>query len=53
MNVLVTGCLGHIGSYLLIKLLKKKKLHLYGLDSNASNNLNTIFNLKKKISLFF
>jgi nucleoside-diphosphate-sugar epimerase len=53
MNVLLTGCLGHIGSYLLIKLLKKTKLHLYGLDSNASNNLNTIFNLKKKNFTFF
>ncbi len=52
MNILITGCLGHIGSFILPKLLKKK-YNIFGIDSNINNNLNTIFNLKKKKFTFF
>ena len=52
MNILITGCLGHIGSFILPKLLKKKH-NIFGIDSNINNNLNTIFNLKKKKFTFF
>ena len=52
MNILITGCLGHIGSFILPKLLKKK-YNIIGIDSNINNNLNTIFNLKKKKFTFF
>ena len=53
MNILVTGCLGHIGSFILPKLLKKKEHQIFCIDSNFNNNLNTIFNLKKKKKFFF
>ena len=52
MNILITGCLGHIGSFILPKLLKKK-YNIFDIDSNINNNLNTIFNLKKKKFTFF
>tara|TARA_B100000963_G_scaffold39290_1_gene29188 strand:- start:13263 stop:14171 length:909 start_codon:yes stop_codon:yes gene_type:complete len=52
MNILITGCLGHIGSSLLPKLLKKN-YNIFGIDSNINNNLNTIFNLKEKKFTFF
>ena len=51
MNILITGCLGDIGSSLLPKLLKKN-YNIFGIDSNINNNLNTIFNLKKKFTFF-
>ena len=38
MNILITGCLGHIGSFILPKLLKK--YNIIGIDSNINNNLN-------------
>lgn len=53
MNILVTGCLGHIGSHLLPILLKKKFFSVIGIDSNSNNNLNTIFNVKSKNFTFF
>ena len=53
MNILITGCLGHIGSFILPKLLKKKNHKVIGIDSNFNNNLNTIYNLKKKNFTFF
>ena len=53
MNILVTGCLGHIGSYLLPKLLKNRRNKIVGIDANFNNNLNTIYNLKKKNFTFF
>ncbi len=52
MNILITGCLGHIGSSIISKLLKKKH-NIFGIDSNSNNNLNTIFNLQKKKFTFF
>jgi len=53
MNILITGCLGHIGSFILPKLLKKKNHKIIGIDSNFNNNLNTIYNLKKKNFTFY
>ena len=53
MNILITGCLGHIGSFILPKLLRQKSHKIIGLDSNFNNNLNTIFNVKKKNFTFF
>lgn len=53
MNILITGCLGHIGSFILPKLLRKNHHKIIGLDSNFNNNLNTIFNIKKKNFTFF
>ena len=47
MNILITGALGHIGSSLIEKLDKIKKLkNVYLLDSARSNNINVLFNLK-------
>ena len=55
MNLLITGALGHIGSGLIEKLEKIKKLNnIYLLDSARSNNLHVLFNLKaKKIKFKF
>ena len=53
MNILVSGCLGHIGSKLINELSKNKSFKIYGVDSNNSNNLNVIYNLKKKKILTF
>ena len=53
MNILVTGCLGHIGSYLINILLKKKNIKVIGIDSNANNTLNTIFKINKKNFKFY
>jgi len=49
MNLLITGALGHIGSQLINKIYKLKNLkNVYLVDSARSNNLNVLFNLKKK-----
>ena len=49
MNILITGCLGHIGSSLLMNLSKIKSLkNVYLIDNLMSNNINVLFNIKKK-----
>ena len=53
MNILVTGCLGHIGSNLIESLVKNKKINVIGIDSNLNNNLNILFHFKKKNFKFF
>ena len=56
MNILITGSLGHIGSSLLVNLIRIKKLKsVYLIDSLRSNNVNVLFNLnfKKKIDVKF
>ena len=56
MNILITGSLGHIGSSLLVNLIKIKKLKsVYLIDSLRSNTVNVLFNLnfKKKIDVKF
>lgn len=47
MNILITGGLGHIGSYFLKKIKQLSGVvNLYILDANFNNNLNTLFNYK-------
>jgi UDP-glucose 4-epimerase len=55
MNILITGVLGHIGSYLLRNVLNNKDIKkIYLIDSAKANNLNTLFNLpKNKKKIFF
>ena len=55
MNIIITGALGHIGSELINKITRVKKLkNLYLIDSGRSNNINVLFNLKiKNIKVFF
>ena len=49
MNILITGCLGHIGSYVIANISKIKKLKkIYLLDNNTQNKLNILFNIKTK-----
>ena len=49
MNILITGCSGHIGSSLLMNLSKIKSLkNVYLIDNLMSNNINVLFNIKKK-----
>jgi nucleoside-diphosphate-sugar epimerase len=49
MNILITGGLGHIGSYLIASLQKIKKINkVYIIDNNSNNRINSIFNLRSK-----
>jgi len=55
MNLLITGGLGHIGSYLIENINKIKGIKkIYIIDNLKSNKINSLFNLKKnKIKLIF
>ena len=55
MKILVTGGLGHIGSYIIENINKIKNIkELYVIDNLYSNKINSLFNLrKKKTKLFF
>lgn len=54
MNILITGVLGHIGSYLLRDFLINKDIkEIYLIDSAKDNNLNTLFNLPKNTKRIF
>ena len=56
MNLLVTGCCGHIGSYLIENIYKIKNIKkTYAIDNFQSNRFNALFNLNKKnkIKFFF
>ena len=49
MNILITGPLGHIGSYVTKDLLKLKKIkRIYLLDNAYGNKFNTLFDIKNK-----
>jgi len=49
MNILITGGLGHIGTYLLNSINKIKKLDkVYIIDNNSNNRINSLFKFKKK-----
>ena len=55
MNILITGGLGHIGSFFLKNLKKIKNLkNVYVVDANFSNNFNSLFgkNLNKKVIFY-
>ena len=56
MNIIITGCLGHIGSYLIENLSKFKKLKkIYLLDNIANNKFTVLSKIKKdrKKNFFF
>ena len=54
MNLLITGCCGHIGSYVANNVNKIKKIKkTYILDNLESNKINSIINSQKKNNLKF
>ncbi len=54
MNLLITGCCGHIGSYLAENVYKIKKIKkTFIIDNLESNRFYSIFNSKKKNNLNF
>jgi nucleoside-diphosphate-sugar epimerase len=54
MNLLITGCCGHIGSYLAENIYKIKKIKkTYIIDNLESNRFYSIFDSKKKNNLNF
>ena len=55
MNLLITGCCGHIGSYLVANIHKIKKIKkVFLVDNLISTPINSLFyNRKKKISRFY
>ena len=54
MNLLITGCCGHIGSYLAENVHKIKKIKkTYIVDNLESNRFYSIFESKKKKQLKF
>ena len=54
MNLLITGCCGHIGSYLAENVYKIKNIKkTYIVDNLESNRFYSIFNSKKKNNLNF
>ena len=49
MKILITGGLGHIGSYLLENIYKIKNLKkVYVIDNLSTNRYFTLFNLPRK-----
>ena len=49
MKIIITGALGHIGSYLVENISKIKKLkHVYLIDNFLTNKYHVLFNIKKK-----
>ena len=54
MNILITGALGHIGSYLMYNLPKRyKDLNIIAVDSLATNRYPSIFDLPKNAKYKF
>lgn len=54
MNLLITGCCGHIGSYLVENIYKIKKIKkAIILDNLSSTNINSLFKSNKKNNLHF
>jgi len=54
MKLMITGCCGHIGSYLTENLFKIKKIKKTILiDNLETNRFNSLFNLKKKSNFKF
>ena len=53
MNIVISGCNGHIGSFLLRKLIKNKNIkNIYLFDYNIEK-INNILNIKSKKNIFF
>lgn len=54
MNILITGCCGHIGSYVANNIYKIKKVKkTYLIDNLKSNRFSSLFNSQKKNNLNF
>ena len=54
MNLLITGCCGHIGSYLVDNIHKIKKIKkCFIVDNFISTQINSLFNSRKKNNLKF
>jgi len=54
MNLLITGCSGHVGSYLVNNVYKIKKIKkCFIVDNFNSTQINSLFNSKKKNNLKF
>ena len=54
MNLLITGCCGHIGSYLVDNIYKIKNVKkTIIIDNLSSTNINSLFKSKKKNNLKF
>jgi len=54
MNILITGCCGHIGSYLVDNIHKIKKIKkCFIVDNFNSTQINSLFKSKKKNNLKF
>ena len=54
MNILITGCCGHIGSYLVDNIHKIKKIKkCFIVDNFNSTQINSLFNSNKKNNLKF
>ena len=54
MNLLITGCCGHIGAYLVDNIHKIKKIRkCFIVDNFDSTQINSLFNSKKKNNLKF
>ena len=54
MNILITGCCGHIGSYMAENIYKIKKVKkTFLVDNLKSNRFSSLFNSKKKNKLKF
>ncbi len=54
MNLLITGCCGHIGSYLVNNIHKISKIKkTFIIDNFHSTQINSLFNIDKKIILNF
>ena len=54
MKILITGALGHIGSYVAENIYKIKKVkETILIDNLKSNSINSLYNLKKKSKLSF
>ena len=54
MNLLITGCCGHIGSYLVSNIHKIKKIKkIFLVDNLNSTQINSLFSNKKKENINF
>ncbi len=54
MNLLITGCCGHIGSYLVNNIYKINKIKkTYIIDNFYSTQINSLFNTKEKNNIKF
>jgi nucleoside-diphosphate-sugar epimerase len=54
MNLLLTGSLGHIGTFFLKKIARDNIINkIFIIDNNRSERINTLFNYKNKNKVFF